>query len=70
MKVQVSGRFSEEKLRKRLLLHGACGAATTPCPQDKNFLRSLRRDDRAKRGLNRAAQFGSKKRPLSPGLAF
>jgi hypothetical protein len=35
---KVSGRFSEEKLRKRLLLQRGVGAATSHGPRSKSFL--------------------------------
>jgi hypothetical protein len=59
-----STRFFKKKRGKKLLPLQTEAASTPVAQTRKSFLRRSRPDDRAQRGLNRAAQSGSKKRPL------
>jgi hypothetical protein len=59
-----SSSFFEKKEPKKLLTWGQESFQRRGL-ESRSFLRNWRPDDRAQRGLNRAAQRGSKKRPLA-----
>jgi hypothetical protein len=65
MKTGRKNFFFEKKKQKTFVNFPPGDVATSRVKANKSFLRSWRPDDRAERGLNRAAQDGLKKRPLS-----